>query len=245
MVRMENISKRYGRKMALDGACLDLNEGEVLGLVGDNGAGKTTILKILSGVEQMDGGGIFIQDEKARISSPAVSRELGIEMVYQDLALCRNMTIWENIYLGRYLFRSFGRWPLPLLDKKRMARGAAQVLETIGVDIADTNQPIKNLSGGEQQAVAISRCVLFAPRIVLLDEPTASMAQWEKEKIHNTLIRLKSEGRSLIVVAHDLGEIFHVSDRITVLKEGTTVWSGPARDIGPKDVAQLMFVGKL
>lgn len=244
MVRMENISKRFGGKMALDNACLELHEGEVLGLVGDNGAGKSTLLKILAGVEHSDGGDIFIRKKKARISSPGVSRALGIEMVYQDLALCRNMTIWENIYLGRYLFRSFMHLPLPLLDKRRMAKGASSVLETIGIHMNDTDQPIRNLSGGEQQAVAISRCVLFAPRIILLDEPTASMAQWEKEKIHDLLGKLKSQGRSIIVVAHDLREMLQVADRITVLKEGATVWSGPAHGMGPENLAQLMFVGK-
>lgn len=229
--------------MGLDRACLDLIEGEILGLVGDNGAGKSTLLKVLSGGVRRDAGAIFINGEKMGNFSPQLSRDKGLEMVYQDLSLCGNMTVWENIFLGRYLRRSVCDFFLPVLNKGQMEEQATRVLESVGIQLKSVTQPLKNLSGGEQQAVAISRCMLFNPRIVLLDEPTASMAVWEREKILDMILKMKAQGRSIIMVTHDLQEIFRIADRILVLKEGRTLWSGPTVELEPGDVAHMMFVG--
>lgn len=239
LVRMENISKHFGGKVALKQAHMELNEGEVLGLVGDNGAGKSTLLKILAGVIDRDGGDVFIRGHKVAINSPRQSRNLGIEMVYQDLSLCGSLTVWENIYLGRYIIRPF--W---ILDKKLMSQKALQFLRNLSVDLTDVNEPVRNLSGGQQQAIAICRCLLFQPNVILLDEPTASMALVEQEKVLKMIVDLKDQGCSLVMVTHNLQELFRVADRALVLKGGRSIWCGSLKELEPDDLAQMMFVGK-
>ncbi len=243
-VRMVGICKSFGAKSALNRAELDLQPGEVLGLVGDNGAGKSTLLKILAGVEESDHGDIYVQGEKACLRNPGEAQRLGIEMVYQDLSLCGNMTVWENVFLGRYLTGINGWRLLPIINKRRMARRAARALFELGIELPDTRQPVKNLSGGERQAVAISRAVIFEPQVILLDEPTASMAVREKEKILRLVLELKNKGRSIIMVTHNLPEIIEAADRVLVLKEGRCVWSGPLDGLTTRDLAHMMFAGK-
>jgi|WetSurMetagenome_2_1015567.scaffolds.fasta_scaffold174726_1 ABC-type sugar transport system ATPase subunit len=243
IIRMEDIGKRFGGKVALEHADLELLQGEILGLVGDNGAGKSTLLKILSGSIRRDSGNIRLFDRKIVINTPRHSRELGIEMVYQDLSLCRSLTIWENIYLGRFLTHPcLGRW-LPILSKKEMSGQTFRYLQEIGIDLENMDEPVRNLSGGEQQAVALCRCLLFRPKVVLLDEPTASMALWEKQKILKLILDLKGQGHSLIMVTHNLQDLFQVADRALVLKEGKRIWCGPLERMKPEDLAHLMFTG--
>jgi len=244
-VAMKKIRKRFGGRIALDRAELCLHQGSILGLVGDNGAGKSTMLKILAGVLKPDAGEIVIRGRKAVIESPAASRGLGIEMVYQDLSLCESMSVWENLFLGRYATRGLIASWLPILDKGRMARETAVVLAGLGIRLPDVHRPVGHLSGGERQAVAIGRCLLFHPRIVLLDEPTASMALWEREKILDLIRLLKEQGCAIIMVTHNLGELFKVADRAAVLKEGRTIWQGALAGMAPDDLARMMFLGKV
>ncbi len=244
LVKMEGIYKHFDGRVALDQARMDLLEGEVLGLVGDNGAGKSTMLKILAGVLPADGGEIFVRGRRVSIDSPRRSRALGIEMVYQDLALCGSLTVWENIYMGRQLLLPRRRAILPLLDKGRMYRSASSLLRGLGIDLPDLNRPVRAFSGGEQQAIAICRCLLFEPGVILLDEPTASMAVAEKEKILKLMCDLKASGRSLVMVTHNLEELFRVADRALVLKGGRPVWCGPLAGMQPDDLARMMFTGK-
>ncbi len=244
LVKMEGIYKHFDGRVALEQARMDLFEGEVLGLVGDNGAGKSTMLKILAGVLPADGGEIFVRDRRVSIDSPRRSRALGIEMVYQDLALCGSLTVWENIYMGRQLLLPRRRTILPLLDKGRMYRSASNLLRSLGIDLADLNRPVRAFSGGEQQAIAICRCLLFEPEVILLDEPTASMAVAEKEKILRLMCDLKAHNRSLVMVTHNLEELFRVADRALVLKGGHPVWCGPLAGMEPDDLARMMFTGK-
>lgn len=245
MVHMRDIRKQFGGKIALNRADVTLRRGEILGLVGDNGAGKSTLLKMLSGVLRRDAGEILIGGERVRIDSPIHSRALGIEMVYQDRSLCESLTVWENVYLGRYETRKFVKSPMPILDKRKMARKTMETLAGLGIMLPDVNVPVRNLSGGERQAVAICRCLLFHPRIILLDEPTASMALWEQEKILDLIRTLKSRGRSIIMVTHNLQELYQVADRALVLKEGRTVWQGWLKNVAPDDLARMMFLGKV
>jgi len=243
IIRLEKISKRFGGKVALEGVDLSLMEGEVLGLIGDNGAGKSTLLKILSGAIPADEGAVYLEGKKVAVKSPHHSRRLEIEMVYQDLSLCRNLSLWENMFLGRLRTYPVGPKWSPLLNKKEMRQRAAETLRTIGIHLADMNRPVHSLSGGEQQAVAISRCLLFRPRVILLDEPTASMALWEKQKILALIRELKGQGRALIMVTHNLQDLFQVADRVLVLKEGRRIWCGPLTGKTPEDLAQMMFAG--
>lgn len=244
LVLMEGVSKSFGAKLVLDRASLDLMEGEILGLVGDNGAGKSTLLKILAGVLAPDGGRIYIEGKARKISSPRRARALGIEMVYQDLALCGGMTVWENLFLGRYLMKPEGWRFLSILDKTSMARQAQRVIATLGVPVPNPDKPIRSLSGGQQQAVAMGRCLVSTPRVLLMDEPTASMAVKEKDRILETIVGFRSVGRSIVMVTHNLPEIFQVADRVLVLKEGRSIWAGSLSGMSPEDLAQLMFTGK-
>lgn len=239
IVKMENIFKHFFGKIALEQAHLKLYEGEILGLVGDNGAGKSTLLKILAGVIAKDGGEIFFRGQKVAIHSPRDSRNLGIEMVYQDLSLCGSLTVWENIFLGRYLVH-----PFQILDKNQMSQKAFHFLKDLGIDSFNMDEPVRNLSGGQQQAVAICRCLLFHPSILLLDEPTASMALMEQEKVLKMIGDLKSQGCSIVLVTHNLQQLFRVSDRVLVLKGGRSVWCGSLKGLNPDDLAQMMFLGK-
>jgi ABC-type sugar transport system ATPase subunit len=243
MIRMENTQKRFGRKIALDRAELSLHQGEILGLVGDNGAGKSTLLKVIAGVLKKDAGDMFIQGDAVHITSPIQSRALGIEMVYQDFSLCENLTVWENVYLGRYETRNLLGPFVSVLDKGTMRKKTMDALKRFRITLVDVDAPVRNLSGGERQAVAICRCLLFHPRIVLLDEPTASMALWEKEKILELIRQLKAQGRSIIVVTHNIQELFQIADRAVVLKEGRDIWAGALKDITPDDLARKMFLG--
>ena len=244
IVCMKDIEKKFGVKTALNGAELSLYRSEILGLVGDNGAGKSTMLKILSGVLRRDAGKIFIDGKPVRIDSPTHSRNLGLEMVYQDLSLCENLSVWENVYLGRYAIRKWAGPFVSILDKRKMVQQTADVLAELGITIADINAPVRHLSGGERQAVAICRCLLFQPGIVLLDEPTASMAVWEQKKILGLIRSLKDRGKAIIMVTHNLRELFQVADRAAVLKEGRTIWQGMLRDKTPDELARMMFFGK-
>lgn len=244
IVHMKNVKKQFGGKIALNRAELTLNRGEILGLVGDNGAGKSTILKILSGVLKRDAGEIFMGGKRVCLDSPAHSRALGIEMVYQDLSLCESLSVWENVYLGRYETRAFVKGMVSILNKRKMVRQTADILASLGILIPDVNIPVQNLSGGEQQAVAICRSLLFEPEVILMDEPTASMALWEKEKVLELIRALKARGRSIIMVTHNLEELFQAADRVVVFKNGRNIWQGPLNNTTPDDLARMMFLGK-
>ncbi len=239
---MERIHKHFAGKVALDGANLELMRGEIIGLVGDNGAGKSTLLKILAGVVASDSGRIWIEGIPTPIGSPRNARKLGIEMIFQDLSLCGSLCVWENIYLGRYLTRPIALF-LSIIDKRRMARTADGALRRLGISLKDLNLPVRSLSGGEQQAVAMCRCVLFKPRILLLDEPTASMAVSNQRRILDIIRAMKEQGSSMVMVSHNIQEIFDVADRVLVLKAGRSIWCGPTQELRPDDLVQMMFLG--
>jgi len=243
LVQLEDIRKSFGARKALDGAGLTLHQGEILGLVGDNGAGKSTLLKILSGDLRRDGGRILIKGRETEIGRPDQARRAGIEMVYQDLSLCGNLRVYENVFLGRFLTRPL-LGLLPVLDKRAMARQTRSILARLGLESIPPGEPARNLSGGERQAVSLSRCLLFSPEVILLDEPTASMAVWEQKKILGMIRELKDQGASQIVVSHNLEEILRVADRAVVLKEGRSVWAGELKGLTTEDLARLMFLGK-
>lgn len=244
LVQLKGIEKHFNGKIALDGAELSLKRGEILGLVGDNGAGKSTMLKILSGVLKKDAGEILVEGRAVRINGPVHSRDLGIEMVYQDLSLCGSLNVWENIFLGRYQTRSFLKAGSALLDKRKMIKRTMEIMAGLGITRINAGAPVRNLSGGEQQAVAICRCLLFHPRVILLDEPTASMALKERQKVLELVRGLKERGRSIIMVTHNLEELFQTADRAAVFKEGRNIWQGLLEGMIPDDVARMMFIGR-
>lgn len=240
---VSNVSKHFGGVQALSNVNVELYRGEILGLVGDNGAGKSTLLKILTGAYKPDNGRLFFEGKEVVIRSPRHSRELGIEMVYQHLALCRKMDITSNLFLGREITRSiFG--VVHFLKKKKMVEMAVETLKNLKIEIKDHQEIVNNLSGGQQQAVAIGKATRFNPKVVLMDEPTANLAVRESSKVLELMVDLKNKGMSLVFVTHRLKDIFEVADRVFVLKGGEEVDSRTISELDQEELVRLMFLGK-
>lgn len=223
LVRMEKICKSFGPVRALQNVDLVLNPSEVLGIVGDNGAGKSTLMKVLTGVHQPDSGRIYFQGRPVHFNSPHDSRALGIEMVYQDLALAGNLNVAANIYLGREPTKKRLGGLVKLLDHKSMADGAARLLERLKIEIHSPTLLVETLSGGQRQAVAVARSVGFEAKVVIMDEPTAALAVKEVAKVLDLIRGLKEHNVAVILISHRMPDIFEVCDRIMVLRQGVRV----------------------
>jgi simple sugar transport system ATP-binding protein len=234
---MRGIEKAFGAVQALRNVDLVLYPGEILGLVGDNSAGKSTLMKILTGAYQRDAGEISVARQPVHFKSPHESRVAGIEMIYQDFALCGNMDVGQNIFLGR--------WPLKglFVDKRKMYAEADNVLKRLKVDVNSVYQKVESLSGGRQQSVAIARAISFQPRVVILDEPTANLSSMATERLLETMLELKKQGVAQIIISHRLVDIFAVGDRVMVLKRGENVGERYIRDSSEQEVLQLIVSG--
>ncbi|MGH3299518.1 MAG: ATP-binding cassette domain-containing protein [Trebonia sp.] len=215
VLRVEHVSKRYGAVTALTDVSLRLGKGEVLSLIGDNGAGKSTLLKIICGFQPPTSGKIFLEDEEVQLKSVDHARSLGIDAVYQDLAVINQLTVYQNMFLNREKIH----WPL--LNSTAMRREAKERLDEIGVQIPDINAPVAQLSGGQRQAIAVARSVFSNPKILLLDEPLAAMGVKEGSLILDLILRLKAQGNvSIIIIAHNYGQVLEVSDRVNMIQDG-------------------------
>ncbi len=237
IVEMRGIDKSFGAVHALRGVDLVLFPGEILGLVGDNSAGKSTLMKILTGAYHRDTGDILIAGEPVHFKSPHESRDVGIEMIYQDFALCGNMDVGQNIFLGR--------WPKkgPFIDRKKMYSEADVVLKRLKVDVNSVYQRVESLSGGRQQSVAIARAISFEPRVVILDEPTANLSVMATERLLETMLELKKQGVAQIIISHRLQDIFLVGDRVMVLKRGENVGDRYVKHTTQQEVLGLIVSG--
>ena len=238
LVGMKGISKSFGAVQALERVDLELNPQEVLGLVGDNAAGKSTLMKILSGVYAPDEGEIFVEGKKVEFASPADSRSLGIEMIYQDLAIVPNLSIAGNIFLGREPVKSF--LGIKILDKRKMIEQSDQAVGRLDVDIHSTKLTSGGLSGGQQQAVAVGRAIFFNPRVIIMDEPTAALSVKGIKKVLELVRELKKRSISIILISHRLPNIFAVTDRIIILRTGRRVGERITKDTTPEEIIDLM-----
>ncbi len=227
VVEMRGIVKQFGPVRALCGVDLQLNRGSVLGLVGDNGAGKSTLMKVLTGAHQPDRGEILLNGQRVRFATPHESRAAGIEMVYQDLALAGNLSVTANIFLGRELQRSWLDGFVKLLDHRRMAEEAGNLLARLRIEIDSVSALVENLSGGQRQAVAIARTSGFDAHVVIMDEPTAALAVKEVGKVLDLIHTLRDQGVSVILISHRMQDIFEVCDHILVLRQGRKVGDFP------------------
>jgi ABC-type sugar transport system ATPase subunit len=226
VVEMRNIQKQFGAVQALDGVDLTLYTHEILGLVGDNAAGKSTLMKILTGAYRPDAGDIFINGQRVHFVGTEASRQLGIEMVYQDFALVDSLDVTSNIFLGREKIR-FNLGPIEVMDNSSMDEASGQLLKWLDIEISSLRTKVENLSGGERQAVAIVRATAFNPKIIIMDEPTAAMSIATIEKVIELIKRLKTSGASIIIISHRLEDIHRVGDRIIVLRQGRKVADMP------------------
>jgi D-xylose transport system ATP-binding protein len=218
-LELRGVSKRFGSVEALREVEFEVRDGEVMALVGDNGAGKSTLIKCVAGIYSIDGGQIFFEGEAVTIHGPKDAAKLGIEVVYQDLALCDNLDVVQNMYLGRESHDLFRR-----LKEAEMERRTGETLQTLSVTtISSTRQTVATLSGGQRQSVAVARAVMWNSRLVILDEPTAALGVAQTRQVLELVKRLAQQGLAVILISHNLHDVFEVSDRITVLRLGRSV----------------------
>lgn len=226
VVEMRNIRKSFAAVQALRGVDLVLQHGEVLGLVGDNAAGKSTLMKVLSGAYIPDEGEILIEGKNAHMTNPLDARRLGIEMVYQDLALANNLDVTGNVFLGREAV-STQVGPFGVMDSRRMEQEAQRLLARLKIAIPSVRLLVERLSGGQRQAVAIARATAFDSKVIIMDEPTAALSVAAISQVLDLVRELKAQGASIIIISHRLEDIYSVSDRLLVMRQGRKVRDTP------------------
>jgi simple sugar transport system ATP-binding protein len=240
ILEARGIVKDFGRVRALRGADFTVFPAEVVALVGDNGAGKSTLVKCLAGVEHPDAGEIVFEGSPVVLSTPTQARELGIETVYQDLALAADLDPAANLFLGREATRGGLLGKLGFLDKAEMHRRADDAFESLGVGLQDSSAPVANMSGGQRQGVAVSRAVTWASKVVFMDEPTAALGVVQTRHVLDLIRRVRERGLSVVLISHNLPEVFEVADRIEVLRLGERVAQYKREDVGMEDIVGAM-----
>jgi ABC-type sugar transport system ATPase subunit len=292
LLRAVNLTKRFGGLVAVDSVSLDINPGEVIGLVGDNGAGKSTLIKMISGVYQPDGGEIYFAGRRVSFTDPRDARDLGIETIYQDLALAENLDVGSNIFLGREMkkklitetlsrillsvifalplgvllawaglqfYKAIGLvlglllgfgfgvvlgWLFgsitQLVDRRRMMGESAKALKRLDIEIPSLTQQVRNLSGGQRQSVAIARSIYWNARVMIMDEPTAALGVSEQRKVLALVRTLAGQGVPVIIISHNMQDVFAVADRIVILRRGKKVGEQIAAETTPDKIVSLM-----
>ena len=238
IVHMEKIVKRFGTITALDDVDFTVRQREVIGLLGDNGAGKSTLIKVLTGVHSPDGGRIYFEGQPVRIRSPREARALGIETCYQDLALVNQMSIMRNFFLGRELVRKIG--PVHWLNVREMNTQTSSSLHDIGIEIRSPTEKVGKLSGGERLSIAIGRARHFGAKLLILDEPTSALSVGETRKVLSYTLKAKERGLSVIFITHNVGHVYQVADRFTVLRRGKLVGTYERGEVTEEDIADLI-----
>lgn len=234
-----SVSHRYGRNKVIFDVNLAVWPGEVVGLVGDNGAGKSTLLKIFAGYLEPTSGSLRFMGESVRFGSPARARALGIEAVYQDLAIVDQLSLWRNFFLGKEVVRKLG--PLHVLERRRMRREAEKAIMQLGLTrIRSAEQPVWTLSGGERQSVAITRAIYFGAKVLLLDEPTASLSVRETRNVLTSIDRARGHGLGVLYIDHNMNHVLPVADRIALLELGRIVRVIDRGEVGFEELQELI-----
>jgi len=244
MLSVRNLVKRFGGLTAVSDVSLDVSAGEVVGLVGDNAAGKSTLIKCISGVYQADEGEIFFQGQRVRFARPIDARQAGIETIYQDLALAGNLGVSANIFLGREAKKKHLGGAVHTLDETFMNAESAKVLDTLDIRFANFGEQIEKLSGGQRQAVAIARAIYWQARLMIMDEPTNNLGVVEQRKVLDLIGKLREEGVPVILISHTLPDVFAVTNRIVVMHRGRKVAEKRTCDTNSQEIVQYM-VGAL
>jgi D-xylose transport system ATP-binding protein len=240
LVEMKNISISFGGIHAVDDASVDLFPGEVVALLGHNGAGKSTLIKILSGAYKRDAGEILISGKHAEINNPRDAKQCGIETIYQTLAVADNVDAAANLYLGRELQTPWGT-----LDDVAMEAKAREVMGRLNPNFQRFKEPVKALSGGQRQSVAIARAILFDARILIMDEPTAALGPQETAQVGELILQLKKEGIGIFLISHDIHDVFDLADRVFVMKNGKVVGHARTQDVTKDEVLGMIIMGKV
>jgi D-xylose transport system ATP-binding protein len=239
LVEMRNIHVAFGGVHAVEDVSLDLYPGEVMGLVGGNGAGKSTLMRVLSGAHPADSGEIYVHGQPVTIAAPSDAQRLGIETIYQTLALADNQHAPANVFLGRELTNRRGE-----LDDSAMETATREIMARLNPNFTNFKQPVQSLSGGQRQAVAISRAVYFQARALIMDEPTAALGPAETAQVRDVIRQLKSEGIGIFLISHDIHDVFDLSDRISVMYHGRIVGTVKRSEVTPDDVLGMIILGK-
>ena len=239
LVEMRNIEVAFGGVKAVDDVTIDLYPGEVVGLLGHNGAGKSTLIKVLSGAYQARAGEIRINGEVAEIHNPRDARRYNIETIYQTLALADNLDAPANLFLGRELLTGAG-----FLDDDQMEAETRKIMARLNPNFQKFKAPVKALSGGQRQSVAIARAVYFNAKILIMDEPTAALGVQETQMVAELIHQLKAEGLGIFLISHDIHDVFDLADRVTVLKNGKLVGSERVEDVTKDDVLSMIILGE-
>ena len=239
LVEMRGIRVSFGGVQAVAGVTLDLHEGEVVGLVGGNGAGKSTLMKVLAGAQPPDSGDIYVNGKPANIQNPRDAKAYGIETIYQTLAVADNVDAAANLYLGRELQTSWGT-----LDDVAMEANARKVMGRLNPNFKRFKEPVKALSGGQRQSVAIARAILFDARILIMDEPTAALGPHETAQVGDLIKQLKKEGIGIFLISHDIHDVFDLADRVFVMKNGQVVGNARTEDVTKDEVLGMIILGK-
>ncbi len=238
---MRSVGKNYGAVQALSGIDLDVHAGEVLAICGDNGAGKSTLIKIMSGAEAPTAGTIRLRGKEVRFGSPHDALEQGVATIYQELALAPRLSIAANVFMGAELTRSLGLPFLRVLDKARMAQEARSYLRRLSVQIDDMARPVERLSGGQRQAVAISRALRWNAEIIIMDEPTAALGVKETAQVLDLVRHLKAEGRTVILISHNMRDVVALASRVAVLKSGRKLHDLPIDGLSADDISHMIM----
>ena len=238
LIELKNVTKKFGGITALKSASLNVDKGEVVGLIGDNGAGKSTLIKTLVGVYSPDSGEIFIRGQKVRGWTTAKARDAGIETVFQDRALCPQQSIVWNIFMGKEL-----KYPFGLIKEKKQVAEANKLIREIGFtsELIDAESPVGNLSGGERQGVAIARAIYNNAELIILDEPTTALSLMETQKVFDFVNNVKSTGRSVLFIGHNIYHVYDISDRFILLDRGEVVHQLDKNDVtSPEELMKVM-----
>jgi simple sugar transport system ATP-binding protein len=240
LLEARGVTRRFGHVQALRGAAFTAHEGEVVALIGDNGAGKSTLVKALAGALRPDSGEILLQGRPVHLTDPVAAQRLGIETVYQDLALAHDLDAAANLFLGRELTR----FPfLNVLDKAAMRRRAVEAFDELGIRLPDMSAPVRQLSGGQRQCVAVARAVAWASRVVFMDEPTAALGVVQRKQVLDLVRRVRDRGVTVVLISHNMPEVLAVADRVEVLRLGRRVARFTAADTSVEELVSAMTGG--
>lgn len=243
LLEVKNITKRFGGLTAVDDVSIQIYPGEVVGILGDNGAGKSTLIKVISGVHHAEAGQIFFEGQRVKISNAMEALKIGIETIYQDLALAENMNVYSNIFLGREKLRKF-LGLVNVLDHEYMHSESKKVLNRLEIKIPSLKNKIRNLSGGQRQAVAISRSIYWNAKLLIMDEPTAALGVAEQKKVLNLVKTLSAQGVSIIMISHQLHDVFSVATRLIIMRRAKKVAERVTEKTNADEVVGLI-VGSL
>ncbi len=241
LLEMENISKYYGNIIALEGITTYVSAGEVTCVLGDNGAGKSTFIKILAGAHQQSEGRLFVEGEEVHFDSPRDALGYGIATVYQDLAVVPLMSVWRNFFLGAEPTKGYG--PFKWIDKEKASRIAKEEMAKMGIDIRDTEQPVGTLSGGERQSVAIARAAYFGAKVLILDEPTSALGVRQSGMVLKYIVEARNRGLGVIFITHNPNHAFPVGDRFLILNRGRSMGDFAKGEISRDELIMMMAGG--